>query len=376
MYKLFAVFAASLVLAYISDRNTKAIIASGERYTVWKDWAYIALVVMLVLFTGLRTNYNDTWNYLRGAQNVASLSELLNNPDTFNLFKVPLFNLYQSALKTWFNNPQLLIFSTALFTQACFIWFIKRYSSNFLFSVFIYFTLGTFVFSMAAMKQVCAMAVFTLAFPYIQEKKWDKYYLLIFIATLIHTFAMAFAIIPLFKAKPWKTSTFVFLTLIIAVMLNFEDTMTAFMQQINDLGKTLSEDEVFSDATINIFRLAVYAVPPAISLFFKKWVLYDSTEIDNVLIHMGIISFAFMVLGTQAGANMFGRMANYFELGTICILPTMLKKTFDTKSSRLINCVACVCFLGFFVYANALHGNFDIEYQSMSLFKFITNLNR
>ena len=60
MVKLLAVFAASLVLAYISEKNTKAILASGQRYTVWKDWAYIALVIVLILFAGLRTSYNDS----------------------------------------------------------------------------------------------------------------------------------------------------------------------------------------------------------------------------------------------------------------------------------------------------------------------------
>ena len=59
MAKLLAVFAASLVLAHISERNTRAVLASGQRYTVWKDWAYVLLVVVLVLFSGLRTSYND-----------------------------------------------------------------------------------------------------------------------------------------------------------------------------------------------------------------------------------------------------------------------------------------------------------------------------
>lgn len=35
MFKLLAVFAASLVLAYISEQNTKATIAAGYRYSVW-----------------------------------------------------------------------------------------------------------------------------------------------------------------------------------------------------------------------------------------------------------------------------------------------------------------------------------------------------
>lgn len=60
MFELLAVFLPALVLAYISEKNTDVVVVSGHKYTVWKDWAYIALVIMLVLFAGLRTGYNDS----------------------------------------------------------------------------------------------------------------------------------------------------------------------------------------------------------------------------------------------------------------------------------------------------------------------------
>lgn len=374
MYKLLAVFAASLILAYISDRNTKAVRAAGHHYSVWTDWAYIALVVVLTLFAGLRTSYNDTWNYINGFNNCAEFSEWIANPQSLNIFRNPLFYGYQSLLKSWTHNPYLLVFTTAMFSQICLVRFIKRYSDSFTFGVFIYFALGTFVFSLAAIKQTVAMAILTLAFPYLEKKSWVRYYVVVFIAMLVHTYALAFAVLPFFRAKPWSLFTFLFVAVVAAVMMTFEETITAFMEQANDLGKSLADFEVFSDTTINIFRLAVYAVPPLISLIFRKWVLHNTNGMENTLIHMSIISLAFMTMGTQAGANMFGRMGNYFELGTICYLPTMLKKTFDARSFRLISAIACVCFMGFFVYANAINLDFGTQYKAMSLWVFISRL--
>ena len=374
MFKLLTVFVLALVLAYISERNTKIALAKGYRYKTWKDWAYVVLVIVLTLFAGLRTSYNDTWNYVTGFINSAEFSEWIASPKNFNLFKNPLFYGYQSLLKSLTHNPYLLIFTTAMFSQICLIRFIKRYSDNFVFSIFIYFTLGTFVFSLAAIKQIVAMSILTLAFPFLEEKKWIRYLLFVFIAMLVHTYALAFIVIPLFRTRPWRVFTFVFIVVIVVVMMNFETTITAFMEQANDLGKTLTEFELFSDNTINIFRLGVYAVPPLISLIFQKWVLYDTSRMENILIHMSIISLAFMVMGTQAGANMFGRMGNYFELGMICYLPTMLKKTFDMRSYRLISVVASFCFMFFFIYANAINIDFGTQYEAMSLFDFISRL--
>lgn len=374
MTKLLVLFAASLVLAYISEQNTRAILASGHRYSVWNDWAYILLVVILTLFAGLRTSYNDTGNYINAFYNAPGVAAWLSNPDNYNLFTNPLFYLYQSIIKSLFNNPQVLIFVSAVITQACFLFFFKRNSDHFTFSIFIYFTLGTYVFTLAAIKQVLGMALVTLAFPYLEKRKWGQYYLIVFMAMLVHTYALAFAFLPLFKVRPWQLFTFLFIAVIAVVMRNFESAITAFMEQANDLGKTLAEYEVFDDHTVNLLRLLVYAVPPIMSFAFQKWVLYGNSPTNNVLIHMSIISLAFMFMGTQAGANMFGRMGNYFELGTICCLPAMMSKTFDRRSYRFISVVACACFFGFFVYANAVNLDFGQVYRSISLFQFIRSL--
>lgn len=363
MFKLLIVFLISLLLAYVSEHNTKAILASGEQYTVWKDWAYLLLVAVLVLFTGLRTNYNDTWNYTNSFRSAGTLTQFFNSPNAWNLFKNPLFFFVRAALKTVTDNAQWLVFLTSATTQICYLRFFKRYSTHFLFSVFIYFTLGTFVFTLAAMKQVVAMGVVTLAFPYLEKKQWVRYYLLVFAAMLIHTYAIAFAVLPFFSVRPWGLFTFLFVAIMAVLMLNFEETITAFMEQANDLGKTLADYEVFDSNTVNIFRLAVYAVLPTATLLFRKWFFHDSTQMDYILVHMSIISLAFMVMGTQSGANMFARMATYFELGTICVLPRILEKTFDRRSYSLVSRVAVVCFFLFFVYANAVGGNFDQEYR-------------
>lgn len=374
MVKLLAVFAVSLVLAYISEKNTNAIRASGQRYTVWKDWAYIALLIVLVLFAGLRTSYNDTQNYISGYKSAPTLAELLSDAENLNPFKNPLFYIFRSAMKSVTDNAQWHILFSAAITQCCFIWFFKRYSKHFLFSIFLYFTLGTFVFTLAALKQVLGMAILTLALPFLEKRKWIPYYLIVIAAMLIHTYAIAFAVLPFFVVRPWKTFTYVFVIAMVVIMMNFKEVITAFMEQANDLGKTLADYELFDDATINVFRLAVYAVTPLLSLLFQKWVFRNSTQLDHVLIHMSIISLAFMSMGTQSGANMFGRMGTYFELGTICCFPKMLVDIFDERSYKLVAGIAVICFLGYFLYGNAIAADFGSDYKAMSLLQLLIKL--
>ena len=294
MKTLLPLLAVSVLLAYFSQVNSGRCMAKNREYRAINDPAYVLLVVILILFSGLRTSYNDTFNYMNGYRKAPELAEFLSTLNFRMIFTNPLFNFYESTLKTLTDNPQWLIFTSSVFTQICFVRFIKRYSSDFTISIFIYFTLGTFVFTLAAIKQVLAMAVLTLSIPALEKRQWLKFYVLVFVAMLIHTYALAFAVLPLFRSKPWSLFTFVFIVVLTAVMMNFEQAITSFMEQANDLGKSLAEYEVFDDATINVFRLAVYSVPPLISLVCRKWVLHNSREIDNVLVHMSIISLAFI----------------------------------------------------------------------------------
>ena len=365
MIKLLAIFIIALFLAHQSDRYTRYVTESGHLYSPHKDAALFLLIAALSLFAGLRTSYNDTGNYINAFRNAPGLAEFLSDISNLNPFTNPLFYAYQSLLKSLGCGAQVLIFTTSLFSQTCFILFFKRYSKDFLLSVFLYFTLGTFCVSLAAIKQIAAMAMLTLGFKYLERRRWGKFYLVVGIGMLIHTYALAFAILPFFTSRTWKLRTYILIGGAVLILFNFRDVISAFMDEANELGKSLADYEVFDEHSVNILRVAVYLVPPTLSFLFQKYLYQDAKPMENVLSHMTVISFCFMLMGTQAGANMFARMAHYFEIGTICILPWLIKKTFTRESYRVIVTIAVVCFSLFFVYAYGLNINFDNAYRNI-----------
>ena len=75
-----------------------------------------------------------------------------------------------------------------------------------------------------------------------------------------------------------------------------------------------------------------------------------------------------MMLGTMNGANMFGRSANYFEIGFICAFPTLIRELFTKQSVTIVFTVAILCFAGFYMYDNK---NFENDYHHKSLIQFI-----
>ena len=70
MINLLLIFAAALLLAYCSEHCIMVIGCSNGKYI---DLPIIIMIVMLSLYCGLRTAYNDTQTYISGFQNAMTL---------------------------------------------------------------------------------------------------------------------------------------------------------------------------------------------------------------------------------------------------------------------------------------------------------------
>ena len=369
MIKITIIMALSLLLAYQSEMRTRTLRNYGSHYRFREDPAFIFLVVFLCLVSGLRVSYNDTQNYLGIYTRFPGLGEFFSSVKNLNPLKNPLFYTYIGILKALGFSGQFFLFLTSVFCETALLLFFKRYSRHFTFTIFLFFTLGTFCVTIAAIKQVIAMSIMTLAFPYLEKRKWPIYLFFVFFATLFHTYALTFAALPFFIQRPWKFFTYLLAAIVFFLMMNFEEYISGLLDQASLMGKEIADYEVFDNISVNIFRLGVYAVPPVISFVFRRWIFHDSSSMDHILVHMSIISLSFMILGTNSGANMFGRMGNYFELGTLVFLPEMLDRTFNKRSNYLISGIAIFCFLLFFIYANGIHSSFDADYAMVDLVK-------
>lgn len=368
MTMLLVILAIVTGLAYMSQ-NYSMKYSDNDQIKVWDPYLII-LLVFLVLFAGLRTAYNDTQSYIAGFQNSITIRPFLADTSNLSLFENPLFYGFQALVKTFTNYVNVFFIICAIIVNTLNILFIKRNVDleNFAFSMFLYTAIGTLMLSIAAQKQILAMSVLTLALSALFEKKYIRYYMIVFVAGLIHTYAWTFLFLPLLTTKPWSFRTFILLIITIAVMYTFQSTISSFLKVADQVGKDISLEEVFDGNQMNILRVAVYAVVPLIVLFFKGRINDNIDFRNSIFIQMSIISFVFMLMGTQNGANMFGRCGNYFEIGLICSLPWVVKQLFTRQSVAIVLTIAAICFCGFYLYDNQV---FPLEYHYKSIVQFI-----
>ena len=338
------------------------------------DVFMIIVIAWLTCFSFLRTSYNDTGNYIYMFNNAPTTEEFIVQGGLNKLTGNPLSYWYQSFLHDLTENIHIYFFLPAFLSSFAVVKIFKRYSVNPALSLLIFFSIGTYVMYIAALKQCFAVFFLLLSIPYAIDKKYIHFYLLVFVAILFHTHAFMFAILPLLFEKPWGKVTWILLGAALFAMATYDVTLGAFMNYAQSIGAFVAEDEVFDGHSINTIRVIVYWVPAIFALLFRRRLFTCSTRGENLFVNMSIVSAFILMIGMVEGANLYARMAGYFEIATALALPWMIQKLFTKQSARLVSIASIILYFGYFYYEFAFSKGFGTDYSAISLWQFIQSL--
>lgn len=379
MQKLILLYWGCVFLMYLSQTYYPTVLAgeqTGRRHFMLRraDVFMVAVIVWLTCFSFLRTSYNDTANYLYDFRNAETLTSFLESGELFDIASNPLHDLYKTVIHEYTNNYHIYFFFPAVLNSIAIAKLYKHFSSDLTFSYIIFFSIGTYVMFIAALKQSIAVAILIFAFPYAIDRKYVRFYLLVFLAMLFHTHAFMFMIVPFLFDKPWGKKTWLLLGAVLFAMVTYNTTFGTFMEIATGMGVNIVDWELFDGHQINIIRVLVYGIPAVIALLFRKRLFCDSTRIENLFVNMSIVAVFILSLGMVQGANLFARMASYFEVYIALALPWMINKLFTKQSAKLVTCMAYVLFFGYFLYEHAVSKSFGAQYSAISMWQFIASL--
>ena len=375
MVKLAILCIFSTLMLWLSAHRTSAATVPGRHYMYDRTDKYmLAAILWMACFAFLRTGYNDTHAYINGFRNALSVSESAALGAYSKWTDNPLSRLYQDLMRSITDNYHVYFMLPALLQSIAVVKLIRHYSEDPALSILIFFSIGTYVLFIAAFKQSMAMTLLMLALPYADQKKYLRFYLLVTVAVLFHFYAIVFVVVPLLREQPWKRVTWLLLGLVVFCLLNYERTLGAFIDQVEAMGESISEEEVFDGNSINFLRVVVYWVPAAMALIFQRHLFYDSTPSDHLFANISIMAALVLTIGLAQGANLFARMAGYFEIGMAVTLPWMIRRIFNRESAKLVSLAAAILFFGYFVYEFTVAKDFAGGYTSISLWQFFGEL--
>lgn len=364
MTKLYILLAVSIVLAYLYE-NTYVPTLNGPKRP---KYLYVALVAVLICFNGFRGEYNDTWTYRDAYVHLVKGFPEAWEHLSWDLGDNPGFELIQSWFKTYNTDVHLLLMFFGFWTVLFDMQFIKRYSINLVFGVYLFFTTGCYVFTLAAIKQCMAVAICLMAIPYANDRKWGRFLLLVLFSSLFHPYSLLYLIVPFMYFRPWTKASYVLLAIIVAGGLLLEPLLGTVVDITAALGKEYSENS-FRGEGISIIRLLACAAPVILSFAYRREIFRDSTREQHLFVNLSMIYAGILFVGLFGNPMYFSRLALYFAIMPVIALPWMLSKI-NPRYRQLITAVAVVGYFGYFYYTHAIETHFDSSYSALTLQQF------
>lgn len=375
MSKLIPIIVFSMILAFVADRSsgysydTRGI----KQYTSKNRIFFVALVLVMAVFVGLRTSGNDTYTYQQMYERIPDGIDAIFSVDWTDLAAAPGHQFISGCLKYIGASTQDYFMFFALISVPVYLWFIRKYTCNLTLSVYFFITMGVYVFAMAAVKQTTAVALLMVASDRAFEKKYVQFVVWLLIAELFHPYAFVYLIVPFMSFIPWTWKTYVLLVGTAVVSMGLSRLMGGILAMTDVLGGDYSATEFLGEG-VNIFRVLVVWVPVGLSFLARKYIRVNSDRISNYIINLTMVNAMVMFVGLFGTANYFARLANYFLIYQTLSLP-LIFNYFTKQSKRLLIIVSVLCYFVFFYYENTIaNGRFDEIYQFLSIYEYLGQL--
>lgn len=375
MSKLIPIIVFSMILAFVADRSsgysydTRCI----KQYTSKNRIFFVALVLVMAVFVGLRTSGNDTYTYQQMYERIPDGIDAIFSVDWTDLAAAPGHQFISGCLKYIGASTQDYFMFFALISVPVYLWFIRKYTCNLTLSVYFFITMGVYVFAMAAVKQTTAVALLMVASDRAFEKKYVQFVVWLLIAELFHPYAFVYLIVPFMSFIPWTWKTYVLLVGTAVVSMGLSRLMGGILAMTDVLGGDYSATEFLGEG-VNIFRVLVVWVPVGLSFLARKYIRVNSDRISNYIINLTMVNAMVMFVGLFGTANYFARLANYFLIFQTLSLP-LIFNYFTKQSKRLLIIVSVLCYFVFFYYENTIaNGRFDEIYQFLSIYEYLGQL--
>lgn len=375
MTKLLPTLIFSLIMAFFSEKNSiKKRNSLGESTYVYKDWVlYFVMVAAMAIFVGLRTRGNDTSAYTHMYEMIPSGWDNISEINWLALAQAPGFQAINIIMKNLRFSTQDFLMVYSLFTITVYLWFVRKYTNNILFSVFLVYAMGIYTFTMAAIKQTVAVAFLLIATDKAIRKKYFGFLLFVAIAMLFHPYSFVYMIIPFLSFIPWTKPTKYLLLGTAAVALAFNYLLEPLLDITDALGAGYTEESL-TGAGVNIFRILVVWVPVVLSFLVQNGFRKRNDRAVNIIVNASMINALIMFIGLFGTANYFARLANYFLIFQAIALPIILDML-DKNSKDVLTLGAVAGYSGYFYYGTMIaNGSFDAGYEFISFADYFNQL--
>ncbi len=330
----------------------ESVLGKKEIRTNW--WFAICVFAPVFIQAAFRTDIGDTYSYRTMFEKLPdTVSDLVKYIPT--VAKDKGFFFLSGLIKNVFgSNTTVYFLILALFQSMVLVSVYRKYSSQYLVSVFLFVASTDYLSWMFnGIRQFTAVTVLFAATGLILKKKWIATLVIILLASTIHQSALVMIpILIIAQGKAWNRKSVLFLlTALIAITFvnQFTNILDGMMQE-TQYANMVSDWNEWGDDGTNVMRVLVYSVPTIFSLIGLKRIQAEDDSLINFCTNMSVVSTGIYIISMFTSGIFIGRLPIYASLYNYILLPWELKHVFTKESERLIKIVMVGAYLIFYWY--------------------------
>lgn len=246
----------------------------------------------------------------------------------------------------------------------------RKYAPEFGMTCFLFIATTWFTYLVNGMRQYICISIIIACSGWIIDRKYVRFIILILLLSTIHASALIFLpLLLIVNAKPWSWRMLVAL----AVAVVFGYRIDLFMGVLgNVLEETQYEGYISyienQGAGSNIIRLVLAALPPVLAFIGRKVIEKKNNRFMNFAINMSLLNLCVYIVATFTSGMALGRIAAYFDIYNLFLLPWLLDVLFEGASKTFMRITCVGCYIVYFWYQMTVAWSIGYESDILHLF--------
>lgn len=339
----------SLIIWRLCDTRYQIVEINGRYEKRASPFFAVLFGGLLVFFCGLRSGVADTGTYISIFRNIAS------NPSTFiweNINKGTGF-YYLTMVYKWLISEDFhgWLFTICLISVIPIMHELRKHSCSFGFSIFLFIAATLFTYLVNGIRQFICVAILFACTDLIEQRKYIQYCIIVGLLTFIHSSAILMIPVALLsRSKPFGKTIWLLIGMGILVGTQYSFFSPAVETALEGTEYTQYIDIMENGQGANILRLFIAGVPPLLAWFKRRNIWDIDNGIINICVNMSVINAVLYFIAIFTSGLTIGRVAIYFELYNLLLLPWLIDNLFDKASARVLTALAVVFYAVFFYF--------------------------
>ncbi len=306
---------------------------------------------VIIFFCGLRSGIADTHTYI-GLFNGSANSVSTIDWSTVSVdrgYQILLVLYRQFISKDYHGWLFLCSFVSGVAVMIGF-W---KYSYDFGMSCFLFIATTYFTFLVNGMRQFICISIVFACTHWIVERKYIRFIILVVFLSFIHLSVIIMIPVCLFvNARPWSWRMSLVIIAAVLVGILF-DRLLPYISFLLDDTEYEGYISVFSSGGVSgssIFRLFIAVIPVAMAFIGRGIVEEEGNKLIDMLVNMSVINLLFIFIATLTSGMVIGRVASYFSVYNLLLLPWLLNHLFVNSSRIVLKIICMVLYTAYFYY--------------------------